>query len=76
MSSRLIVRNIPKYITENQLKECFAKFGKVTDVKILFKGIVNRRFCFVGTSFVDDRLQRPRICRESQEVLPQHLHRH
>ena len=48
MSSRLIVRNIPKYITENQLKERFTKFGKVTDVKILFKGNVHRRFCFVG----------------------------
>ena len=52
MSSRLIVRNIPKYITENQLKERFAKFGKVTDVKILFKGAVHRRFCFVGMSLL------------------------
>ena len=49
MSSRLIVRNIPKHMTENQLKDKFTKFGKVTDVKILFKGNIHRRFCFVGS---------------------------
>lgn len=48
MSSRLIVKNIPKYTTEAELKERFSKFGKVTDVKILFRGNTHRRFCFVG----------------------------
>lgn len=42
------MKNIPKYLTENQLKEKFSKFGKVTDVKVLFKGNTHRRFCFIG----------------------------
>lgn len=51
ITSRLIVKNIPKYTSENQLKEKFSKFGKVTDVRILFKGNVNRRFCFIGSLY-------------------------
>lgn len=53
MNSRLIVKNIPKYMTENQLKTTFQKFGKVTDVKIIFKGDVHRKFCFIGRRFVE-----------------------
>ena len=48
MNSRLIVRNIPKAISEQELKEVFSKKGEVTDVKVIFKGGVNRRFCFIG----------------------------
>lgn len=47
-SSRLIVKNIPKYTTEMELKEKFSKFGKVTDVRILYRGDTHRRFCFIG----------------------------
>ena len=48
MNSRLIVKNIPKNLTELQLKEIFGKKGDVTDVKIIFKDKKNRRFCFIG----------------------------
>lgn len=48
LMSRLIVKNIPTNITEAQLKKIFEAKGEVTDVKIIFKGTQNRRFCFVG----------------------------
>lgn len=48
MNSRLIVKNIPKTITEQSLKEIFEQKGEVTDVKIIFKDKVNRKFCFIG----------------------------
>jgi multiple RNA-binding domain-containing protein 1 len=34
-STRLCVKNIPKYLTEKRLKEHFGARGAVTDVKIL-----------------------------------------
>lgn len=34
-SSRICVKNVPKYVTEKRLKEHFAAKGVVTDVKIL-----------------------------------------
>ena len=37
MSSRLFVKNLPKHITEERLKQHFAQKGEVTDVKILKK---------------------------------------
>lgn len=46
--SRLIVKNIPNLISEAQLKEIFEKKGEVSDVKVIFRGNKNRRFCFVG----------------------------
>jgi multiple RNA-binding domain-containing protein 1 len=36
-TSRLIVKNIPKHITEERLREHFAKKGLVTDAKIMRK---------------------------------------
>lgn len=34
-TSRLCIKNIPKYMTEARLKEHFAVKGEVTDVKVL-----------------------------------------
>ena len=34
-SSRLCVKNIPKYVDEKRLREFFSAKGEVTDVKIL-----------------------------------------
>jgi len=34
-TSRLCVKNIPKYLNEKRLKDHFATKGAVTDVKIL-----------------------------------------
>lgn len=47
--SRLIVKNLPIYLTEEKLKDHFSKKGIVTDVKILrnHEG-KSRRFGFVG----------------------------
>lgn len=34
-SSRLCIKNIPKYVDEARLKDFFSKRGEVTDVKVL-----------------------------------------
>lgn len=34
-TSRLCVKNLPKYVTEPRLKEHFSAKGEVTDVKVL-----------------------------------------
>jgi len=49
MSSRIIVKNIPKEITEKQLHEHFSKKGLITDVKIMKKDNgQSRKFAFIG----------------------------
>lgn len=47
--SRLIVRGLPIYTTEDKLKEHFQKQGNVTDVKLMKKrNGESRRFAFIG----------------------------
>lgn len=47
--SRIIVKNIPKEITEKQLQEHFSKKGLITDVKIMKKeNGQSRKFAFIG----------------------------
>lgn len=46
--SRLIVKNIPKFVGEKELTGFFGKAGQVTDCKIAEKNGVSRRFCFIG----------------------------
>ena len=54
MSSRIIVKNLPKKITEEEIKKHFSQKGIVTDVKIMHKEDGrSRNFCFVG--FKDDQ---------------------
>lgn len=49
MSSRIMVKNIPKEITEKELKEHFSKKGVITDVKIMKKeNGQSRKFAFIG----------------------------
>jgi len=43
-SSRLIVKNLPKHMTDQRFKEHFATKGNVTDVKIL-----KTKFVLIGT---------------------------
>ena len=48
-SSRLIVKNIPKHITEEKLAAHFSsEGGEVTDAKIIFRNGKSRRFAYVG----------------------------
>ncbi|KAI5952730.1 MRD1 [Candida jiufengensis] len=47
--SRLIVRGLPKYYTEDNLRNHFNKQGEVTDVKLVKqKNGESRRFAFIG----------------------------
>lgn len=47
--SRLIVKNLPKHLTEQELQKHFGKEGGVvTDSKIMFKNGRSRLFGFVG----------------------------
>ncbi|EFN75799.1 Probable RNA-binding protein 19 [Harpegnathos saltator] len=47
--SRLIVKNLPKNITDNKLKELFSEKGIVTDVQLKYtKDGKFRRFAFIG----------------------------
>jgi RNA recognition motif-containing protein len=44
MSTRLIVRNIPKHIRESEFKDHFAKKGtyNVTDAQVMYAGTKTR----------------------------------
>ncbi|XP_015593369.1 probable RNA-binding protein 19 [Cephus cinctus] len=47
--SRIIVKNLPKSVTEARLKELFSQKGIVTDVQLKYtKDGKFRRFCFIG----------------------------
>lgn len=47
--SRLIVKGLPKYLTEERLKEHFSKEGNVSDVKLMKKrNGESRQFAFIG----------------------------
>ncbi|CAL7941010.1 unnamed protein product [Xylocopa violacea] len=47
--SRLIVKNLPKGITDTKLRECFSQKGLVTDVQLKYtKDGKFRRFAFIG----------------------------
>eukprot|EP00879_Flechtneria_rotunda_P030508 GHRR01033146.1.p1 GENE.GHRR01033146.1~~GHRR01033146.1.p1 ORF type:complete len:203 (+),score=31.85 GHRR01033146.1:562-1170(+) len=54
-TSRLCVKNIPKHLTEQRLKEHFSVNGHVTDVKILkTRDGQSRQMAFVGYCSVKD----------------------
>ena len=49
MSTRIIVKNLPKNATEEDLRKHFSQKGDVTDVKIMRKeNGQSRNFCFIG----------------------------
>ena len=49
MSTRIIVKNLPKDITEDEIKKHFSPKGVITDVKIMRKEDGrSRNFCFIG----------------------------
>ncbi|XP_020879018.1 probable RNA-binding protein 19 isoform X3 [Arabidopsis lyrata subsp. lyrata] len=47
--SRIIVKNVPKYVTEDQLRGIFSRKGEITDVKLkrLSDG-TSRQFAYIG----------------------------
>ena len=53
-TSRLIVKNLPKHLTEERLKAHFSSKGIVTDAKIMKKGDKSRLFGFVGFKTEDE----------------------
>ena len=56
--SRLIVKNIPKQISESELKTHFEKHGgQITDSRIMFNEKKNRRFAFIGFKSDSDALK-------------------
>ncbi len=49
--SRIIIKNLPKNITDSHLKEQFSKCGQITDVKLMkTRSGMFRHFAFVGYS--------------------------
>ncbi len=53
--SRVIVKNIPKYVDEDRLRDLFSQKGEVTDVKVCrTRSGKSRRFGFVGFASAAD----------------------
>ena len=49
MSTRIIVKNLPKNITEEEIKKHFSQKGIISDIKIMHKeNGQSRNFCFIG----------------------------
>ncbi|KAL2930768.1 Multiple RNA-binding domain-containing protein 1 [Bienertia sinuspersici] len=49
MGSRICVKNLPKYVNEDRLKEFFSEKGEVTDAKLMrTREGKNRQFAFIG----------------------------
>ncbi|KAJ1782823.1 Multiple RNA-binding domain-containing protein 1, partial [Coemansia sp. RSA 2399] len=49
MSSRIIVKNLPKHITEDRFRSHFGAKGEVTDVKLIYNNTGKfRRFGYIG----------------------------
>ncbi|EGW31452.1 multiple RNA-binding domain-containing protein 1 [Spathaspora passalidarum NRRL Y-27907] len=64
--SRLIVKGLPKYYTEDKLREYFSKQGDVTDVKLMKKrNGESRRFAFIGYKSTEDAEQAARFFNRS-----------
>jgi multiple RNA-binding domain-containing protein 1 len=48
--SRLIVKNLPKGVKEQKLRDLFGQKGTITDVQLKYKDGKFRQFGFVGFS--------------------------
>lgn len=51
--SRLIVKNLPKVVSEQKIRDTFGSKGAITDVQLKYKDGKFRQFCFVG--FEDEK---------------------
>lgn len=64
--SRLIVKGLPKYLTEDKIREHFRKQGNVTDVKLMKKrNGESRRFAFIGYKSYEDAENAAKFFNES-----------
>lgn len=54
-SSRIIVKNLPKWSNEERIRKHFASRGQITDVKLMHtRSGVFRRFAYIGFASVDE----------------------
>ena len=53
-TSRLIVKNIPKKMTQERLRAIFEKITPITDCKIMEKNNKSRQIAFIGFKNIDD----------------------
>ncbi len=49
-SSRLIIKNLPLKLSQQELKKILSKFGEITDCRIITKDSKNRGFGYIGFS--------------------------
>ncbi|XP_028804879.1 multiple RNA-binding domain-containing protein 1 [Neltuma alba] len=53
--SRICVKNLPKYVAEDRLRDLFSQKGEITDVKLMrTKDGKSRQFCFIGFRTEDE----------------------
>ncbi|KAJ2379781.1 Multiple RNA-binding domain-containing protein 1, partial [Coemansia sp. RSA 2603] len=58
MSSRIIVKNLPKHISDERFREHFSSKGEVTDSKLIYTSSGRfRRFGYIGFRTEDDAQQ-------------------
>jgi multiple RNA-binding domain-containing protein 1 len=56
-TSRIIVKNLPKWCTEAQIRKAFGVKAQITDIKLMYtRDNVFRRFAFVGYASATDAL--------------------
>jgi multiple RNA-binding domain-containing protein 1 len=56
MNTRLIIKNVPKHIKDADFKAHFAKFGTITDAKIMRRPDGHsRQFGFIGRVYLCGR---------------------
>lgn len=46
--SRIVVKNLPPKVTEEEIRQYFSKHGAITDLKLKYRDGIFRRFGFVG----------------------------
>lgn len=54
-TSRIIVKNLPKWSTEEQIRKHFGRQGHLTDVKLMHtRSGIFRRFAYIGFANADE----------------------
>lgn len=54
-TSRIIVKNLPKWSTEERIQKHFGSHGQITDIKLMYtRNGIFRRFAYIGYSSADE----------------------